>query len=185
MQDNDKRWSNKEDELINQLFWELIITSPPCSNQSMSQEENELYWSEYYSKLETGKLEVYLKDSLLFPNKTEYKEINISPEYGIFINSLSNLPTKSRKFEVPKNPTFFNIKIITDYKTDSIIKRVLLEDSSFVEIKFSRIAFDAEKLKAYLTQSIMRNGCCEVYLICVENQENRWKVIRKININDN
>ena len=176
-------WCRDEDELINQVFWELIITSPPCDLESMSQEENELYWSEYYSKLETGKYEVYLKDSLLFPNKTEYKNIITPSEcYQLYTDFFSNLPTKSRKFEIATNPTIFNIKIITDYKIDSTFNRMLLNDSFLAEIKFSRIAFDETKLKACLTQSIIRNGCSKVYLICVEKQNNRWKIKRKINI---
>lgn len=176
-------WCRDEDELINQLFWDLIITSPPCDLQRMSMEENELYWSEYYTKLETGKYEVYVLDSLLSPPKSDYQLIVIASEYRqLYKDLFFNLQSKSRKFEIPNNPTMFNIKIISDYKIDKTLNNKLLIDSFLGEHKFSRIAFDENKSKACLIQSIVRNGCSKPYLICIEKQNNKWKIKRVINL---
>lgn len=183
VQNRDKESYIKEDELINQLFWELIITIPPCNNQNMSQEENEIYWSEHYSEMESGKFEVYLKDSLIIPDKNEFDPIDTSTESGkLLTDFLAGLPKESRRFEVPKNPSIFNIRIISDLQTDTSIKSLVANDNFLAELKFSRVTFDAENNKAFFTQSIRRNECYNVYLICAQYQQNNWRVMRKINV---
>ncbi|MHC1731054.1 MAG: hypothetical protein AB9888_03315 [Bacteroidales bacterium] len=186
VQNRDKESYIKEDELINQLLWELIITIPPCNNQNMSQEENEIYWSEYYSEMESGKFEVYMKDSLIIPDKNEFDPIDTSTESGkLLTDFLAGLPKESRKFEVPKNPSIFNIRIITDFQTDPSIKSMVANENFLAELRFSRVTFDAENNKAFFTQSIRRNECYNVYLICAQYQQSNWRVMRKINVHQN
>lgn len=175
--------SHDEYEFINQTFWELIISSPPCRLESMSMDENELYWSEYYSKLETSKYVFYLKDSLINPNKSEFKDIpNLGDFNQLNFDLFHNLSSKAKKFKIRENPTIFNIKMITEYQIDTSFKMLLSSENCLGEIEFSHVAFDKNKLKACIIQSILRKNCRVVYLICLEKQNEKWRAKRKINI---
>jgi hypothetical protein len=186
LQNKDKDLYLKENELLNQLLWELIITTPPCNIQNMSQEDNEIYWSEYYSKLESGIFDVYLKDSLLIPDKNDFNLIDMSPESAKLITDfLNGLPKATRKFEIPKNPTIFNIRIITDFQADAFDKGTVPSGNFLAELEFSRVTFGAEYNKAFFTQSIRHHDCYHVYLICTEYQHDKWRIVQKIIVNQN
>lgn len=177
----DRSQCEDEDELINQVLWQLILMSPPCDDESMSQEENEIFWSEFYSKLRDGTYKVYLIDSLVLATRADYHKIKIPNEFSqLYYNLILSQSLKSRKFDIPKNPTEYNIEIFNQNKSDPQYNQSLFSNNCLGEIAFSRIIFNEKKLKACLIQSIRRMDCNKAYLICLEKQNDRWKVLKVI-----
>jgi hypothetical protein len=173
---------NYEDELLSQLFWQFIFPSPPCDSSLKIMEDNEIYWSDFYSDLQNSKHTIYLLDTLIVPIKVHYNLSDIPKEYQkLSIDLLSNSFAKPRHFDIKIPRIDFLINIISDYKKDTIQIANFNSHKILGIYQFSRVAFNEDFTKACIIVNAFKSNICDQrFLYCAFKQNNKWMTIPKI-----
>jgi hypothetical protein len=145
----DKLRYRNEEELLNRLFWEIILPVQPCFQADTSMENNELYWSDYYTNLESSRHEIYFQPSLSKPKIYDLREIDLSDDFSqLYTNLFNDTTLKPRRFTPNPEKVIFKIDVITDFGIDSI-KPDRFDSSNILGLfEISRISFSEDYSKA-------------------------------------
>jgi hypothetical protein len=182
-QSNDRLIREKnEDNLLNQLFWEFILPIPPCDSSIKTMEDNEIYWSDFYSTLQTVDHIIYFNDTLFIPLNSVFKNKDIPPDYqNLLVDLPSNKSLKPRLFcaKIPK--IVFNISTISKFKIDTLKTERFFSNKILGVFQFSRIFFNKDYTKACLIVNVRKsNNCNRQYLFCVFRQNDNWGLLPKV-----
>ena len=177
---NDRR-NHNEDELLNQLFWELVLPIPPCIQTDTTMEGNELYWSNYYTMLETKQFEIYLQDTLKKPNNSDYKKIEVPDDFmQLFTKLFTDSTLIARSINLNTYETVFDIKIKTDFIIDSLQLDSFESHKILGLFGFSRISFNEDYSKACFILTVVKNKECKQKIAYfAEKQNDKWKTTNK------
>jgi hypothetical protein len=180
---SDVRDSN-EDELINQIFWQLVLPIPDCDQSDSTMEGNEIYASEFYSKLESKPYQIYVQDTLGKPDISDYKTLEVPIEFErLYTNLLNNSTVKPRKINLKPNEISFDIKIITDFNKDSLRFERFESQSILALIEFSRVVFSEDYSKACMQISLIKDKAChQSFIYLIEKQSYKWKFKRRLKL---
>jgi hypothetical protein len=170
-----------EDELINQLFWQLVLPIPPCDQCDSTMEGNEIYTSEFYSMLESKHYEIYVLDTLGKPGISDYKNIEIPPDFKqLYIKLFNDSTSETRKLNLNPSKVLFDLKIRIGFDKDSIHFERFESQNILALIGFSRVSFNEDYSKACFQISIIQNKVCnQSFLYFADKQSDKWKFKRR------
>lgn len=176
--------NSSEDELINQLFWQLVLPIPACDQSDSTMEGNEVYASEFFSMLESKPHQIYVQDTLGRPDITGYETLEVPIDFErLYTNLLNNSSVKPKKLNLKPNEISFDIKVITGFNKDSLHFKRFESQNILALIKFSRVFFSADYSKACMQISIMQNKTCyQSFIYLAEKQSDTWKLIRRLKL---
>lgn len=176
--------NSTEDELINQLFWQLVLPIPDCDQSDSTMEGNEINASEFYSMLESKPHQIYIQDTLGKPDISPYEPLEVPIDFeGLYTNLLNNSTVKPRKLNLRPNEISFHIKVITGFNKDSLHFERFESQSVLALIKFSRVFFSEDYSKACMQISLTQNNACsQSFIYLFEKQSNSWKFIRRLKL---
>ncbi len=176
--------NSREDELINQLFWQLVLPMPACDKSDSIMEGNEVYASEFYSMLESRPHQIYVQDTLFKPDNSIYETFEAPTDFETLItNLLSDSTVKPKKLNLKPDEISFDIKVITGFNEDSLHFERIESQNILALIKFSRVFFSPDQSKACMQISIMQNKTCYQSFICLaDKQFDNWKLIRRLKL---
>jgi hypothetical protein len=176
--------NRNEDELINQLFWQLVLPIPACDQSDSIMEGNEIYASEFYSMLESKHHEIYVLDTIGKPDISDYKTIEVPIDFKkLYTNLFNDSTVKPRKLNLNPNEISFDIKIRTGFDKDSLHFERFASQSIIALIELSRVSFSEDYLKACFQISIIQNKeCYQSFIYLAEKQSDKWKFKRRLNL---
>ena len=145
----DKLRYRNEEELLNRLFWEIILPIQPCFQTDTSMEYNELYWSDFYTKLESSRHKIFLQPSLSKPEISDFRKIDLSFDFTqLYANLFNDTTLKPRRFIPNPEKVVFKIDVITDFGIDSIQPDRFDSGKLLGLFEISRISFSEDYSKA-------------------------------------
>lgn len=173
-----------EDELINQVFWQLVLPIPDCDQSDSTMEGNEIYASEFYSKLESKPYQIYVQDTLGIPDISDYETLEVPVEFErLYTNLLNNSTFKPRKINLKPNEISFDIKILTDFNKDSLRFERFESQSILALIEFSRVVFSEDYSKACMQISLINDKAChQSFIYLIEKQSYKWQFKRRLKL---
>jgi hypothetical protein len=174
-----EHWYVNEDEIISQLFWELIKPLPPFPPKDTTEEALQIYEEDFQKWIAENRFELYLNDSLKIPNRSNYRRQDSQNGFDSLCFKLFNDTTiNPRKVNLTKIPPIDNFKIITSILDhDTFLKKV--KDPTFIgAFEFSHIMFNSTFSKACFYFSDVRGPeSGGGLIICAEKKNNIWKII--------
>jgi len=175
---------SNEDELINQLFWQLVLPIPPCDQKDSTMEENEIYSSEFFSMLESKHHEIYVLDTLGQPDISDYKTIEMPIDFmQLYTNLLNDSTSKARKLNLNPSEVLFDLKIRIDFNKDSIHFERFESQNILALIGFSRVSFNEDFSKACFQMSINQTKKCnQLFLYLADKQAEKWKLKKRLRL---
>jgi hypothetical protein len=176
----DKIYRN-EDELLNQLFWELIIPVPPCNHTDSTMEGSEIYWTYYYAMLKSKQHQILVNSYLNKPKISDYKEIDISEDFKQLYTSLFNDSIfEKRKFIPNPRKIVFDLELTTEFDVDTVRPERFQSHDLLGLFGFSRISFNRIFSKACFLLSVVQNEeCSQLFVFFAEKQNDIWKAQKK------
>jgi hypothetical protein len=173
-----------EDELINQLFWQLVLPIPACDQSDSTMEENEIYTSEFYSMLESKHHEIYVLDTLSKLDISDYKTIEMPIDFKqLYSNLFNDTTSKARKLNLNPSEISFDIKIRIDINKDSLHLDRFESQNILALIELSRVSFNEDYSKACFQMSIIQNKeCYQSFLYLADKQSDKWKFKRRLRL---
>ena len=177
---NKLRYRNEE-ELLNHLFWELILPIQPCFQADTSMEYNELYWSDFYTKLESSRHKIFFQPSLSEPKISDFRKIDLPYDFNqLYTNLFNDTTLKPRKFIPNPEKVIFKIDVITDFGIDRVQPDRFDSGNVLGLYEISRISFNEDYSKACLLLSAtINNECNQLILYFAEKQSNIWTINNK------
>lgn len=181
----DKLRYRNEEELLNHLFWELILPIQPCFQADTSMEYNELYWSDFYTKLESSRHKIFFHPSLSEPKIYDFREIDLPFDFNkLYTNLFNDTTLKSRKFIPNPEEVVFKIDVITDFGRDSLQPDRFDSSNILGLFEISRISFSEDYSKAgFLLSALINEECNQLILYFAETQANNWIIKNRIRLN--
>lgn len=181
----DKLRYRSEDELLNHLFWEIILPIQPCFQADKSMEDNELYWSDYYTDLESSRHEIYFQSSLSKPKISDFRNIDLSDDFNqLYTNLFNDTTLKPRRFIPNPEKVVFHIDVFTDFGIDSIQPDRFGSGKLLGLFEISRISFSEDYSKAgFLLSAMIDEDCNQLILYLAEKQTNTWIIKNRIRLN--
>ncbi len=181
----DKLRYRNEEELLNHLFWELILPIQPCFQADTSMEYNELYWSDFYTKLESSRHKIFFQSSLSEPKISDFRGIDLLYDFNqLYTNLFNDTTLKPRKFIPNPEKVVFKIDVITDFGIDSIQPDRFDSGNVLGLYEISRISFNEDYSKAgFLLSAISSEECNQLLLYFAEKQANGWIIKNRIRLN--
>jgi len=181
----DKLRYRNEEEFLNRLFWEIILPVQPCFQADTSMENNELYWSDYYTNLESSRHEIYFQPNLSKPKISDFREINLSDDFNqLYTNLFNDTTLKPRRFIPNPEKVIFKIDVITDFGIDSIQPDRFDSGKLLGLFEISRISFSEDYSKAgFLLSAIINEECNQLILYFAEKQGTNWIIKNRIRLN--
>jgi hypothetical protein len=176
-----ENWYKNEDEIISQLFWELIKPLPPFAPKDTTKEAMQIFENDLKKWIAENKFELYLKDSLRIPDRSNYRKLDSSADFdSLCFNLFNDSSLPPRKVNLSNIPVKDNFKIntnIIDY--DSFHEKV--KDSTFIGLfEFSHIMFNKDFSKACFYFSDVRGPeSGGGLLICAEKKNDNWTIISR------
>lgn len=172
-----------EDELINQLFWQLVLPISPCDQSDSTMEGNEIYTSEFYSMVDSKHHEIYVLDTLQILNVTNYKNIEIPLDFRQLYINLFNDSSELRKLNLNPSEVLFDLKIKIGFDKDTINFAKFESQNILALIGFSRVSFNEDYSKACFQMSIIQNHeCSHSFLYLADKQFDKWKFKRRLRL---
>jgi len=177
------RYRNEE-ELLNHLFWEIILPIQPCFQTDTSMEDNELYWSDYYSNLESSRHEIYFQHSLSKPKISDFRELDLSDDINqLYTNLFNDTTLKPRRFIPNPEKVVFKIDVITDFRIDSIQPDRFDSGKLLGLFEISRISFSEDYSEAgFLLSALIDEECNQLILYLAEKQSSNWIIKNRIRL---
>jgi len=175
-------WYKNEDEIISQLFWELIKPMPPFFPKDTTKEAIKIFENDLQKWIVDNRFQLYLKDSLKRPEKSVYRKSNINADFDrLSFNLFNDSLMSSRTINISGIPVRNNFKIYTnilDY--DNFNEKI--KDPTFLGVyEFSHIVFNATYTKACFYFSEVRGPeSGGGLLIFAEKENSKWIIIHRI-----
>ena len=170
-----------EEELLNHLFWEFILPIQPCFQADISMEMSEMYWSDYYTNLESYRHEIYFQPVLSKPKISDFKIIKLSDDFNqLYTNLFNDTTLKPRKFIPNPEKVVYKIDLITDFRIDSIHSDRFSSGNVLGFYEISRVSFNEDYSKAcFLLLAIIDKECNQLILYFAEKQSSVWTISNK------
>lgn len=180
----DKLRYRHEEELLNHLFWELILPIQPCFQDDTSMEYNELYWSDFYTKLESSRHRIFFQPTLSEPKISDFREIDLPYDFNqLYTNLFNDITLKTRKFIPNPEEVVFKIDVITDFEIDSLQPDRFDSGNVLGLYEIYRISFSEDYSKAgFLLSAISNEDCNQLLLYFAEKQASDWFIKSRIRL---
>jgi hypothetical protein len=148
-------------------------------------EDNELYWSDFYTKLESYRHEIYFQPCLSKPKISDFRKIDLSDDFNqLYTNLFNDTTLKPRRFIPNLERVVFKIDVITDFGIDSIKPDRFDSDKLLGLFEISRISFSEDYYKAsFLLFDLVNEECNQLILYFAEKQANNWIIRNRIRLN--
>lgn len=172
-----------EDELINQLFWQLVLPISPCDQRDSTMEGNEIYSSEFYSMIDSEQHEMYILDTLQKLNATNYRNIEIPLDFKQLYINLFDDSSEVRKLNLNLSEILFDLKIKIGFDKDTINFEKFESQNILALIGFSRVSFNEDYSKACFQMSVIQNTeCRQSFLYLADKQSDKWIFKRRLRL---
>jgi len=169
----------QENELISQLFCDLVRPIPPPPPADTTTIEFRKYNNEFRRILDSVSYEIYLVDSLIIPDESYFSHIELSNEFQKLYDNLKNDSLiRSRRLNVESIVIKNNYKLITNFHIDSTYQEKVMHHNLMGIVEFSRVSFNSNFSKACFYQSISRGrNCGGGVFVFAEKLNNRWSIV--------